>query len=440
MAFSVKPSSLSELDATLAELRRRGSSVIKTRARLIRAAYQLIDSSVNNRQIMWAGDRTFFAIQMPSSADPALKVKVNPNLKSSFGNDIAAFRQQLRLSLAFTAAQAPQERQLTTFFDYGYGSRGNGAREARIFYGCLDEYLGADHLDYSAFRGVCNEFAGGSLPSSVKEDSDIEGVSLINQAIFRAMNDIGAYGSCRSGITVKVGRYTFPGVIGCVPVTASGSGGTEPKADFCLARLVNENQIVPDCFISYKLGNNVRGFQQYGGTSSASGDFIFNHPEVLAFFTDLEMYVQNRRPLMINETAFDVSQLGSSGFWRPINDLNLMKASVIGLNYNGSNHGIDKCHMLGQGTVRLTGNARSRQYTLSFVHETFDYDNLMGLNEYIPVLGATFRTGRNSRGPNNITLNGMRVGIYAQGFRSNWVSNPDPWYNSGGTRFVTTQV
>ena len=438
MAFSVKPSSIQELDATLNELRRRGSTQNKLRARLIRRAYQLIDQSVSNRQILWTGDRLFFALQMPSGSDNLLKVKVSPNLKSTFGSNISDFREQLRLSLALNGENVRSDmvRQLTTFSDYGYGSRGNGAREANIFYGCLDEYIGASHLDYSAFRGICNQFVSGRLPSTVRQDSDVEGISLVNQAIFRAMNDIGAYGSCRSGITVKLGRFTFPGVIGCVPVTENGAGGTEPKADFCLARLVDENRIVPDCFISYKLGDSVSGFQQYGGTTADSGDFIFNHPEVLSFFTDLNNFVQNRRPLMINEQAFSVADFNNA-FWRPINDLNLMKASMIGLNYNQSSYGIDKCHLLGQGSVRMQGNARSRTYTLNFHHTTFDNEDLRTLNEYTPVLGATFRTDRNTNGPNNITLRGMRVGIYPQGFRRNWVASPDPWYN-GGSRFVTS--
>lgn len=250
-------------------------------------------------------------------------------------------------------------------------------------------YGNLEKIDLSAFKlnsfaDISREFAAGNLANAIKEASDIKCVSELNEAIVKASK-----GSL-DGITLKIDGFTFKNVIGCIPVTNG-----EPKADVVLV-CKKDDELYPDCYISYKMGAAAKDFQQYSGLSEKSSAYIFNHKETLKFYTTLS-------EMAASGVKGDVYQL--------IEDKKIIGLSVWGGNYGGT-FGVNNCHTVAQGSPTINGTKLT--YTHSVKNGNFNFET-----GYQPVFGARYTRNRNNRGPNGMTAPNFRIGIYPRAYRGN---------------------
>jgi hypothetical protein len=232
---------------------------------------------------------------------------------------------------------------------------------------------------FTGFESISSEFSRGELPTNIKEESDVKGVSDLNNAILPLLN------RQIKGIMLRINGMSFNNVVGCVPVTIG-----EPKADFVLVS-VNPKamEFYPSCFISYKLGKDAKGFQNYSGLSEKSSPTIFKDEETIAFYKKLET-LQNSG--------------NKKSAYSEIKNKNIAAYSVWGMDY-GKQYGVNNVHFLAQGEVSIRSNSLS--YTHTQKNGDFNFSN-----GYEPVFGARYTPSRNNVGPNGIRVNGMRLGIF----------------------------
>lgn len=315
--------------------------------------------------------------------------------------DLGSKDQKAREKIAlFIAAQGPdasiapnRPADVKNFFGSTIlvkPKKGATGSTASIDYGLLQN-LDLKSYDTTAFREVSMEMYSGKLPGSIKEASDVFCVSSLNEVIVKAGTSV------KDGVTLKVGRYTFKNVIGCVPVTNG-----EPKADVVLV-CKDGNKLYPDCYISYKMGYKPSDFQNLSGLSNKASPYIFAHKETRAFFELLNV-LQKNRSNTVTEPFMIVKD-------------NMIKAHAIwGMHYkNGTSFGINNCHMIAQGRPSINSGI------LKFSHQIMNGD-LSELNgEQTVVFGARKATGRGATGPGGININGFRIGIFFRAYRNAWV-------------------
>jgi hypothetical protein len=224
-----------------------------------------------------------------------------------------------------------------------------------------------------------NEFSRGKLPTNIKEDSDVKGVSDLNTAILPLL------GRQVKGITLRVNGMSFSNVVGCIPVTIG-----EPKADFVFVSVKPQTmELYPSGFISYKLGRDAKGFQNYSGLSEKSSPTIFNNEETISFYKKLET-LQNSG--------------NKKSAYSEIKNNSIVASSIWGMNF-GRQYGVNNVHFLAQGEV--TVNSSSLSYTHTQKNGDFNFSD-----GYEPVFGARYTPSRNNVGPNGIRVTGMRLGIF----------------------------
>lgn len=265
-----------------------------------------------------------------------------------------------------------------------------GARKtgSSAYYG----YLGNINLslyDTSAFRGVSSFVVNGKLSTDIKEASDVKCVTELNELIEPQLKNN------PEGIRVTICGYRFENVVGCLPVTDG-----EPKADVVLVAK-NGKKLTPVGFLSYKMGSNAKGFQNYSGLSEKSAPFIFNHPESLKFYKQMQTLA---------------SHGGKVEHYQKIVDPLIKGKSVFGMDYPSSSFGVNNCHAIIQGEPRMSGGT----ITYTYMHKNGDmnFDK-----EYDPVFGSRTASGRGNVGPGGISFTGYRIGIYPRAFRSAWLEN-----------------
>lgn len=257
-------------------------------------------------------------------------------------------------------------------------------KKGAIKTGSSAEYGLLGQIDLSAFNitgfeTISNEFSRGNLPTNIKEDSDVKGVSDLNNAILPLL------GREVKGITLRVSGMSFNNVVGAIPVTIG-----EPKADFVLVSVKPQTmELYPSSFISYKLGRDAKGFQNYSGLSEKSSSLIFNDKETIDFYKKLET-LQNSG--------------NKKSAYAEIKNNSIMSSSIWGMDF-GKKYGVNNVHFLAQGEVSINSSS------LSYTH-TQKNGNLNFSNGYEPVFGARYTPSRNNVGPNGIRVNGMRLGIF----------------------------
>ena len=257
---------------------------------------------------------------------------------------------------------------------------------SKAYYGYLDQ-INLSLYNMSAFKNVSGEVASKQLPSNIKEASDVKCVSDLNELIFPKLKQN------PNGIAITVFGYKFTNIVGCVPVTEG-----EPKADVVLVQ--QEGKILrPVCFLSYKMGSNAKGFQNYSGLSEKSSPFIFNHPETVKFYQEMQTLAQHG---------------GKVEHYQLIEDPLIKGKSVFGMDYPSSKFGVNNCHAIVQGEPSLSGSA------LKYTHMHKNGDMAFE-KEYDPVFGSRTASGRGNVGPKGVSFTGYRIGIYPRAFRSAWL-------------------
>lgn len=257
-----------------------------------------------------------------------------------------------------------------------------------VYYGYLSK-LKLSQYDLTDLTDIDRTLSTtGKLPRTLKEDSDVAGVSDFNRAIQNLIVD-------GKGVDLTIDGFSVNNVIGAVAIV-----GGEPKADFVLLS-INRKKISPSFYISYKLGNNAKGFQNYSGISAKSSSLIWNHPETEKFFKIL-------LAMSKTNTRQDVKQ--------EIVDDNIIYHSVYGQDYGGQ-YGLNNVNILAQGniTVSTTG-------VVKYHHMVKNGDNLRNDRNYCPVFGARNATGRGAKTPTGENLTGFRIGIFPRAYRTKWLT------------------
>jgi hypothetical protein len=170
----------------------------------------------------------------------------------------------------------------------------------------------------------------------------------------------------------------------------------DPKADIILCEDENQPFKGTPIFISHKKEGTAAAFQQYGGISQKAGLGIYNHPEVQFFLERIVDYMEGQR------LSFPVVKY--------IQDPELIKMSIFGPEY-GKKYSIQNVQMIGQGQP-VFKQERPGIFALSFTsHTSYSGDVSLFRNNYVPVLGASYREGRSFTFKNQV-FRGARVGIY----------------------------
>lgn len=298
----------------------------------------------------------------------------NASLRKLTAQNISAlFKDSVIVSTDVNTVLLPEKNKVIVKPKKGAPKTGSSAD-----YGLLGK-IDLSKFKISGFSNISTDFSRGVLPSNIKEASDIKGVSDLNNAITPLL------GKEIKGIDLRVGGFTFSNVIGCIPVTNG-----EPKADFVLVSVKPRSiELVPSCYISYKLGRDAKGFQNYSGLSEKSSSLIFNDEETISFYKKLETLQNsgNRKSAYSN-----------------IKNNKIIAASVFGMDY-GNQYGVNNVHFLAQGEVSISGTS------LKYTHIQKN-GNLNFTNGYEPVFGARFTPSRNNVGPRGIRVTGMRLGIF----------------------------
>jgi len=184
-------------------------------------------------------------------------------------------------------------------------------------------------------------------------------------------------------------------------ITTVGEINGTPKADFSLKNK-NGKDII---FISHKKAGGARAFQQYSGVSKASGEEIYNHPEVQKFLKNLTGMIENNK---LTNPAYMI-----------VKDKKLINLSVFGPEFN-KKFSKEHCQVIGQGDPILEPiKGKDDEFYLKWS----DHSALSGeahefmKGDYTAILGATYRAGRKFtyKGKSYV---GARVGIYPVGFIS----------------------
>ena len=259
-----------------------------------------------------------------------------------------------------------------------------------VYYGLLGT-IDLSIFDTTAFGQVCSTFTSGKLVKYIKESSDIKCVSDFNKVIEKHLDP------SFKGLNLKLGETTFKNIIGMIPVTTG-----EHKADVVLVSREG-NTLKPVCYLSYKMGTNAKGFQNYSGLSEKSSPQIFNDDETITFYNTLAQYSDSGK-------REDVYQI--------IHNENIIGISLFGKEYGKafgkSSFGINNCNFIVQGEVSIIGS----KLTYTHIHEN---GNMLFSKEYQPVFGARYASGRNNIGPNGQNIKNYRIGIFPRAYRSSWL-------------------
>jgi hypothetical protein len=195
-------------------------------------------------------------------------------------------------------------------------------------------------------------------------------------------------------INVKVGKQLFKNIYGANKVEGT------PKADIALVTFNSKNKKFEDvCFISHKLGNNAKGFQQYSGiTSKADGKktgSISKDKNVIDFLKKISAY-------------HDTIVNSKKRFYIVVKDSKLIGKAIYGPEFGDRKYGIDNIHLIGQGNAVMSKSGADHKLTFS-THVSFNPDvSEFMKDDYKTIIGARYSSGRNYE-VNGKTYNGVRV-------------------------------
>jgi hypothetical protein len=256
-----------------------------------------------------------------------------------------------------------------------------------VYYGILGK-LNLNEMDTSDLREVDSAFAGSKrLPKTLKEKSDIEGISDFNrklEAVTKSSN----------GINLRIGKFKIENAVGVVAVV-----GKEPKTDYVIVSK-DGKKLYPSFFISYKMGKSAKDFQNYSGISEKTSDLIWNHKETKSFFKRLQMMVEMKQ---LEEHKEEIK------------DTDIIRHSMYGQDY-GKKYGLDNVNILAQGDVNISSDGR-----VTFSHMIENGTVPEKTNPYHPVFGARLATGRGAKTPFGTTITGFRIGIFPRAYRTRWM-------------------
>lgn len=246
-------------------------------------------------------------------------------------------------------------------------------------YGALGK-IDLSKFDKNAFVTLTPEFSRGSVPTNVKEASDVKCVSDLNNQITSLM------GSSFEGIDLSVAGFRLKNIVGAIPVTNG-----EPKADVMLIQYdKTRKKLSPAFFMSYKMGSDAKGFQNYSGLSEKSAPEIFADAETISFYEKL--YTLQK-------------QKNRKSCFRRLKSRDIIGRSLWGMKYGSGTFGLDNVHIIAQGELSISRG------TMNYDHIQKNGNfNLTG--GYEPVFGARYTPGRGNVGPNNIRIADMRLGIF----------------------------
>jgi len=170
----------------------------------------------------------------------------------------------------------------------------------------------------------------------------------------------------------------------------------DPKADIILCKDKSDPLASGSIYISHKKQGGPEAFQQYGGLSPQSGDYIYNHAKT-------QKFLEHCADLIGNTSKIPNPVMGT------FRDNELMNKSIYGPDYGGD-FSINHTQLIGQGKPNF------RTLT-SYVK--LDFPNHMSLSGdlshfkggYLPVFGATYRAGRGFEYDSK-RYRGARVAIY----------------------------
>jgi len=259
---------------------------------------------------------------------------------------------------------------------------------AKVYYGFLSK-LNLKDFDRTEFREIDKTFCeSAKLPKTLKEKSDVIGVSDFNKQLEKIMVD-------SNGVDLRICGFTVKCVVGAIAIV-----GSEPKADFVLVKKIG-NKLSPCFYVSYKLGNTAKGFQNYSGISKQASTYIWESQETKDFFKLLKNMEKNKR-------IEDVKQ--------EIKDTNIIFNSVYGKDY-GTAYGLDNVNILAQGDVTINRNG-----SVTYEHTIKNGNDLQTDKNYCPVFGARTATGRSAKTPTGETITGFRIGIFPRAYRTAWLT------------------
>jgi hypothetical protein len=239
-------------------------------------------------------------------------------------------------------------------------------------------------FDTNSFASLTPEFSRGSVPTNVKEASDVKCVSDLNTQITEMM------GSSFEGVDLTIAGFRVKNIVGAIPVTNG-----EPKADVMLVQYDKaRKRLSPAFYMSYKMGSDAKGFQNYSGLSDKSAPEIFKDPETIRFY----------------EKLYTLQKQGNrKSCFRKLKSQDIIGKSLWGMKYGSGTYGLDNVHLIAQGELNISRG------TVNYDHIQKNGNfNLTG--GYDPVFGARYTPGRGNVGPNDIRIKDMRLGIFPMAY------------------------
>jgi hypothetical protein len=255
-----------------------------------------------------------------------------------------------------------------------------------VYYGLLTK-LPLKTMDLSALRSIDSSLVNGTLPRSLKESSDVIGVSQFNRELEKISKTT-------NGADISIGKFSVSNAVGVVAIV-----GKEPKADFVVLQK-NGNALIPALYISYKKGTSAKDFQNYSGLSEKTSKLIWTHVETKKFFKKLSAMYESK----VQE---EVKQ--------EITDTDIVFQSIFGQDYGGK-YGLDNVNIVAQGTVSISPNG-----VVSYDHIIENGKKIERTSGYYPVFGARAATGRGAVTPSGERVEGFRIGIFPRAYRSKWM-------------------
>ena len=250
--------------------------------------------------------------------------------------------------------------------------------------------------------GLLTEHKNELTLGTPRDRNEVEMMQKVNAEIKKV--------SGKSGITVKVGTYTFHQIIG---MNSNFPG--DPKADVSLVSVAG-GKATEVAYLSFKKAGGAEAFQQYSGLTEGAGLSIANDPLVIKFLLDAGKHIGS-----FNKGK-QVAQQGTPAAFTYVPNTapgrKLVSRAVFGPDYKAitQSAGVgghkNNVHVIAQGTPSL--EKVQQGYELTFSEHCFsNNENLRWVytGDYAAVLGGTFRNDRGFTVKGKRFTN-FRVGLY----------------------------
>lgn len=175
-----------------------------------------------------------------------------------------------------------------------------------------------------------------------------------------------------------------------------GGARGDPKADIILCKDIKKPLAAGSIYISHKKEGGPEAFQQYGGLSIQAGAQIANHKLVQKFLEQITNILGDSKQLPAPVMGL-------------FDDPLLANMSIYGPDY-GRDFSLQHTQIIGQGNPIFKETPKAVELNFSS-HMSLSGDLSHFKNGYLPVFGATFRSGRgfDYKGKR---YDGARVAIY----------------------------